>query len=433
MLGASLLQQGWRFDWYSALIGAVVAWILVGLAYYRRDALQATAERLWQPVAQWRAQMRASVEEKYLTALKEALRGLLLFQPEDPSAPFVPPTFLAPGPLPTQLTAEIDLYARLRVSYDQLFEGHERLFISGTQGVGRTTALALTVWEMLGTNEDDGPFSHFPLWIDLKRLDDSPEESTENEDAEETPPLERFTRLAVRFLPQAREKWLQTQLQKHPSLILIDNWDAVPAAMKRDVGAWFATVAEELPESRWIVAGKNTDYGPLVEANFVPIELEPTLNETTLTTLVEGWRDQVARLERARLERAQESSEDTEEDETTSAVPVEAPDEEELLATLKWALASGDELLALTTRTWLFMRDGQAPTRFMDVLEAILQLQMPYPELGEEPEKIELAEEAYRITERVLEDVAYQQRLEGRTFSREDFDALLEEQLPPPT
>ncbi len=427
MLGASLLQQSWRFDWYSALIGAVAAWILAGLAYYRRASLQATAERLWEPVAQWRAQMRASVEEKYLAALKEALRGLLLFHPQDPSAPFVPPTFLSPAPLPTQLTSEIDLYAQLRVPYDQLLKGHARLFVTGTQGVGRTTALALTVWEKIGTAADDGPFSRFPLWIDLKQLDDMdiPEESTENED--EAPPLERFTRLAVRFLPQAREQWLEAQLQEQPSLILVDNWDTVPAARKRDVGAWFATVADELPESRWIVTGGTTDYGPLIEAHFVAIDLEPTLEETALTTLIDGWRDQVTR-----LEHPQEEPEEAEDDETAPEEPVDTLDEEDLFATLKWALVSGDELLALTTRTWLFMRDAQAPTRLMDALNAVLQIQMPYPELGDEPEKIELAEEAYRITERVLENVAYQQRLEGKTFSQEDFDALLEEQLPPP-
>ena len=102
MLAVDLLQRGgWRFDLPSALIGAAVAWLIAAFLYTRRKQIKQLKEKLWAPIQKWRHDMRSGQSERYLKALQEKLRSLLLFKPKDPFAIFQPPTLLGLPPLPT--------------------------------------------------------------------------------------------------------------------------------------------------------------------------------------------------------------------------------------------------------------------------------------------------------------------------------------------
>ncbi len=157
---------GWRFDVLSALMGAILAWIIAGLLYARREALKVMVDRIKARIQRLGGRLQASQEERYLHALQEALRHLLLFAPKDPQAVFIPPTFIAPAPLPKMPHPDGELPSPQRIKFANLLKGHARLLISGQQTSGRTTALAMTVWVIAtpDTDEDESSqkvFSHF--------------------------------------------------------------------------------------------------------------------------------------------------------------------------------------------------------------------------------------------------------------------------------
>ena len=43
-------NEGWRFDLRSAIIGALLAWIIAALLHYQRDRVKQALLRLWAPI-----------------------------------------------------------------------------------------------------------------------------------------------------------------------------------------------------------------------------------------------------------------------------------------------------------------------------------------------------------------------------------------------
>ncbi|MEA3308400.1 MAG: HEAT repeat domain-containing protein [Chloroflexota bacterium] len=395
------LANGWSFDWRSALIGAGAAWLIALVLYLRRDNVQVRLRQLWNPLARWQEQMRSSVADKYLTALQQTLQATLLFEPADPNAIFVPPTFLAPPALPSTLVEDIELTGQQPIAYSQILAGHPRLLLTGNRGQGRSTALALLVWQVAQSARETmstAPYARFPLWIDLNQLTELPED-------EELDPLEFLTALAVKFLPPARDKWLRKQLLSTPSVILIDNWEKVPSAKRAAVAHLITIAAQQLSESYWVIVTGQQGYAPLTVAGFVPVEIQPYNEEPTLHTIYTGW--------------------------ATLLEAVETKLEGSFLSTLQRALESGGTQLDFNLRTVLYLRTGQHPDRPVDVQQALLEELLPQPKLGEE--ELETAQEAKRITLEVLGELAWQLKTEEQAhFSPSDIESLLDMQLPLP-
>ncbi|HEY88842.1 MAG TPA: hypothetical protein G4N98_03790 [Thermoflexia bacterium] len=393
--------NGWAFDWRSALVGAGAAWMIALILYLRRASVAARLRQLWKPLARWQEQLRSSVAEKYLAALQQALRTTLFFEPADPAAIFVPPVLLAPPVLPTTLVEDVELTAQQPIAYEQLLAGHSRLLLTGDRGQGRTTALALLVWQVDRTTREPAaatPYTRFPLWIDLDQLLELP--------ADEDPdPVEFLTELAVKFLPAARAKWLHKQLLNAPAVILIDNWGRVPGADRTTVAQLLIAAAQQLPESKWVVVTGQEGYAPLVEAGFVPIKVQPQLDQEALHTIYNGWATQL------------------EHEETKLKEP--------FLSTLQRALESGDTLLDFNLRTILYLRTGLHPARLIAVQQALLEELLPTPGLKEAEH--EIAPVAKRITFETLGELAWQLKTGERTrFSPVEIKELLETLLPPP-
>ncbi|MGC9399344.1 MAG: HEAT repeat domain-containing protein [Anaerolineae bacterium] len=405
---APVFPEGWRFDWRSAMIGAFLAWLLAFILYRQRASLRQFGEQLWAPIARWRTQLQRSTEEKYLLALRRRLRAQWLFEPETPEAIFVPPTLLAAPPLPETLTETFDAEARLQVPYAQLLDGHPRVLLTGARGTGRTTALAAGVWHLIAPPQEDAEhiFTHFPLWIDLSLLPEEPPATDENED--ENAALTWLTELAVQFFPQARPNWLAEQLQRQPALVLVDNWEAVAPERRGWVAQQLKAAAEQLPEAMWLIATNTTGYGPLVEADFVPVDLEPSVDPPALHALYEGW---ASELEHAVL-----------------------PLEESVERVFKRALESGDDLVDLTLRIWAYGKTGQAPYRLHDALEICKEQLLPPPELDDTKteEAQETARDAHALAVTLLQELAWQQHTEQHAFSLQELkEVLLAELLPP--
>ncbi|MEJ5311001.1 MAG: HEAT repeat domain-containing protein [Anaerolineae bacterium] len=405
LLGGLLQQRGWRFDLTSALIGAAVALILARIIYQRREQIKAFALKLWSPVVRLRSRAQASQEDRYITALKNELKSLLLFQPADPRKIFQPPTFAAPPPLPTKMDTIDDLFVEpLAVRYANLTAGHPRLVITGPRAAGRTMALAMQVWQTaesatLSQAPRGGkkrPYERFPLWIDLAQYKHLPEAQSES-------PAERLVQLAALFMPGLVPRWVLTHLRNEPALILVDNWESLPHDARRVVARWFGEVAQSLPKSCWVVASGEEGYGPLIEAGFVSLELIPPSGKDMLAALYRGWA------------------------ELLGAEPVEPA--EETFAVLKWAEEAGASLLELNTRVLVYLRTRQLPTRPVDVLDRFLDHCIPTPNLGEG--QADVVEQARVLTLSALSYLAKMHRLEGRAFTQQEIYDQIGTLLPP--
>ncbi len=405
LFGGLLQQRAWRFDLTSAFIGAAIALILARILYQRREQIKEFALKVWSPVVNLRSRAQASQEERYIAALKNDLKDLLLFQPADPQKIFQPPTFAAPPPLPAKADTIDDLFADpLEISYANLTAGHPRLVITGPRAAGRTMALAMMVWQ---TTESAAPrpasrggkkrpYERFPLWIDLAQYKDLPE-------AQSQPPAERLVQLAALFMPAMIPRWTLAHLRNEPSLILVDNWESLSPDARPAVARWFAEVAQSLPKSCWLVASGEEGYGPLIEAGFVSLELIPPSGTAMLVALYRGWA------------------------ELLGGAPAEPG--EDTLALLKWAEDAGASLLELTTRVLVYLRTRQLPTRPVDVLDHFLDHCIPSPNLGEG--QADVVEQARVLTLSALSYLAKMHRLEKRSFSQQEIYDQIGTLLPP--
>ncbi len=385
----------WRFDLRSALVGALVAWAIAWMLYRRRAVIGQRLEQLRAPFKRWWARNQRSTGEKYLAALQEQLRRLLLFAPEDPLQVFVPPQFLTPAALPTTLAEADDTSPTLLLSHEALLHGHTRLSLYGEPGTGRTTALATLVWRIAEHDlQQQRPYQRFPLWIDLALVSELPDAKTA--------PVQALADMATRFMPQALPKWLVAQLRTQPSLILVDNWDATPLEQRRALAEWLNQAAAALPQSLWILAAVHEGYGPLVEAGFTPLQIQPALDRDTPVRLHTGWSHALGLPE------------------------AEFPEED--LAIMRWAIAAGDTLAEQTLRINLYLRYQQMPYRPVEVLEALLRtLYLPISGLEDAPENIPVAQEL-AIT--LLAQLARVLRLEKRPVTPALLQELLERLTP---
>ncbi len=390
-----LAKNGWRFDPLSALIGAIIAWVIAGILYARREAIQQLAHKLWLPVANLRERLQSSQEDRYVLALQEALTRLLLFNPQDPQAMFQPPTLLAPPRITSEAADMEEFPPPLRVPFANLLQGHTRLIVAGPLASGRTTTLAMLVWHTIQQSEARDPYTHFPVWVDLKAWKDLPK------DKEMSAP-EKLAFVAEQFIPNLKPKWLQAHLEKTPSLILVDNWETLSPTSQAEIASWISEVYGAYPNSLWCIATGEQGYGILVERGFVPLTLVPASEDEVIESLYAGW----------------------------AKLYGQSPDLNEATRyTLHWAQQAGASLLELNMRAVLYLRTQKLPTRLIEVLDHLLDTYIPILDLGEEQQGV--AEEARTYALSTLSRIATAHRLEGRTLSRQDVYDFIATVLPP--
>lgn len=396
LVNVFLQNARWAFDPLSALIGAVIAWIIAGLLYANRAGVARLKEKFLSPMRKLKEQSQSSQEDKYITTLMERLRAEWLFIPQNPHALFQPPTFLSRPPLPVDFSEKEPLPPPLEIKFEHLLEGHPRLVITGALTSGRTSALTMLVWQTRRRAPQGQPYERFPVWINLARLKDLPE-------SQETGPVERFAQLAALFIPELIPKWLIDHLKSTPALILVDNWDTLPADTRMLVALWFAEVAAAFPQSVWVVASGVAGYGPLTETGFAPLDIIPPTGELTLHALYRGW--------------------------TKLLRGAEAEPPEEVIDTLRWAQDSGGPLVEMNLRTVAYLQTGQLPKRPVDVMDFYLDTRIPEINLGEEQETV--AAHARMLALSVLSYIATTHRLQEHAFTRQEIHDYIASLLPP--
>jgi HEAT repeat protein len=388
----------WAFDVRSALIGALLAWILVGLLYSQRREIQRAFQSIWGPFVAWRRRIQASQEEKYVRALKAALQPRLLYKPTSPELILQEPSFLAPAPLPTSIGEAAQSSRLIAVPYAGLLEGHKKVIITGPCASGRTAALILSVLRVTTPENQNGTpaYKRLPFWIDVADL-------AAARHAQDAPSEERMASLAAATAPGSASKWVLQQLRKEPCLILLDNWESLTADERVEVARWITEADAQCHDVFWLVAAGGEGYGDLVEADFVPAQLVPSTTGISISDLFSHWSQLLG---------------------TNGDSP-----SEEALETLAQAAEAQSPLWELNLRTILYLRTQELPERPADILGRILETNLEAVELGKGQEAIQ--ELAKDLALRTIVTIAASHRLERSAMTGQQIHALIEGLLPP--
>ncbi|MGC9468894.1 MAG: NACHT domain-containing protein [Anaerolineae bacterium] len=425
-------ESGWQFDLSSALIGAVFAWILAIVIYSQRHKIRELGESLWQPFSAWRRRAQASREEKYIQALKQILRPLLLLEPSDPEAIFQPPEFRAPAPLPTSVAEAAQTPRTMIVPYASLLTGHDKLIISGPPASGRTTTLVMTAWhvtEAPSNEEDLRPYKRLPIWIDLRTLRSADPRAKASAS-------ERLVELATRTMPDLLPKWVLQHLRKEPCLILLDNWEDLPPDLRIEVAGWIQEASEKFPDVFWMITTGQEGYGSLVELGFVPTELLGTLREGGVDHLYEGWTtllgpkdEKITAADAAPADAAMADADQEHGASSGNDVSEHPQTKADALARLLDAVTAGAPLWELHLRTVLYLKTGFLPERPAEVLDGFIDMRFDAVDLGRGLESV--PEDARVGARRALMAIARAERLGGRAPNNQELKQSIDIAMPP--
>jgi HEAT repeat protein len=300
----TLAFQSWRFDPISALIGAAVVALLVGLLFAFRSQLRQVWEGVAATFAKFMNYMRASADENYRRLVAEKMRAFVIpAHVASLEALFVEPRLSIPSRFSDSLSevAAMALGPRL-VPLHQTLEAHPRLIILGDSGMGKTTTLgylALVCATAFERDEkrrvDPGPmpesvWNRLPLYVVLSALDwgEVGQEDTAEEGQDVTAEAESskapqggdpndLIRAAVSAVGGGAGYTgaLRQYLESGRAIVLVDGWDELTPHQRELAAAWLDELAIASPGNVWLVAVGTRGYAPLTEAGFVSLQLAP--------------------------------------------------------------------------------------------------------------------------------------------------------------
>ncbi len=264
--------MGWRFDLYSALIGAGFTLLLFGLGSLLREPFL----RGWQEVKtaflRIFSQITAGAEERYRErVIRWAQCSHALAELGPLEQYFVSPHLIPPLPPPNP---EQEVVAASQpLTLNDALRGHSRLLIVGGPASGRTTLLAYLA--LVHARKESGLASseRIPMYIYLPAMDWTLPPNGKNV----VPPMQRLVHGALQAVgaPGIVATPLRQFLQAGAALVLVDGWDELDAAAQGAATAWLADMVHSFPGNFWIVAAGAQQYAPLTDAGFVPLRLQP--------------------------------------------------------------------------------------------------------------------------------------------------------------
>jgi len=426
---SALASRPWRFDPLSALIGAVIAFLLVGLLYAFRGALRQVWEAVAAAFAKFMNYMRASADEDYRRLVAAKARTFIIpAHVASLETLFVEPKLLVP-PLPSQSLSDVKPAAagpRL-VPLHRTLEEHPRLIILGDSGMGKTTALgylalvcATAFEEREGRRVDPGPmpesvWKRLPLYVLLPTMDwgevDQEEvgEEDEGEGKEEAEGresrrgdgLDGLLKAAVSAIGGGGglTSALREYLESGRAIVLVDGWDKLESHQQQWAAAWLVELADALPGNLWLVAVGTRGYAPLTEGGFVSLELAEW-DAVQVEAFARRW--------------------------VEAYVPEDASPSlsRDLAVELQRVLRLGASSLELALRAFVYLSDRQAPAGRAALFDRVLDLLLQ-EQAEEEPWWLATCRAA-------LGQVALELQKEGRsTVGGEEIGAAIEAALPP--
>lgn len=422
------MDGDWSFDILSAIIGAAATLLLVGLAFRFR----ASIARAWQGL---RAGLRRLAERFAAGMEGEYRRAVVNWARKAHALPavgaleqvFVSPALLPPLPSPRVATGSVP--PRSPIPPGVALGGHLRLLLAGPLASGRSTLLAYLAY--VHARHEAGPALQSPLerlplvvrlpdmeWTlpvvggdtetggegDAETGGQGEEETRRGGEAEKKEPddLTRLIQAAIRTVgaTSGSSGPLRRQLQAGRALVLLDGWDELAPQQQELATAWLARLADSLPNNLWIVAVGPRGFAPLAALGFAPLRL-PAWGQAQVEVLLSRFAE--------RLPTAQG---------TTPQLS------REVTNILIRAAERGVSPLELSLRAWLYLTQGQAPERRLDLF--LQTIDRGAGRSAGDPDWLP------PVLRAVLGRLALALQQEGRaTVTRAEVEAALEEALPP--
>ena len=424
-----LAPRPWRFDAISALIGAGVAILLIGLAYGFRDELRLGWETVIGSLVRLYRGLQAGADDLYrelVVTWARSFPALAHVAPLD--AVFVAPELLTISRPPSS-TSEVELVlsGSQRLPLRRILGGHPQLVILGPSGSGKTTLLAHLALVCARAVEDgegeteaapEAVRERLPLYVPLAAMDwdvqdehdeidedledEAPEENEREKAEQDNDRIERLLEAAVAAVggKGGLTGILRRYLEAGRAIVLADGWDELPPRQRQQAAEWLAGLIVVSPGNLWLVGAGTRGYAPLTEAGFVPLTLA-SWNSRQIETFARQWVEVC-------------SSED-------DSPPVALSD---LTADLQRAARMGASPLELALRAFVYLSEQKPPGGRAAMFDRALDLL-----LWQEREEDAWVAATCRAA---LGRLALQLQQEGRAIAgREEIDAAIEVTLPP--
>jgi hypothetical protein len=282
------LLQPWHFDIRSALIGAGMMLLLLGLAYRFRASLRQAWTGATAPIGQLRDYLRSSAVDKYRQRVLQVTRQHTVApQLVSLDALFVEPWLRIPASYRAAHRSEGAEEAEPdALPLHRLFGQHTRLVILGPVGAGKTALLSSLALQCAqapeGAVEIPTLEGRLPLYVPLPTWSSS---LPPTED-----PFEALIDGALQAVrgPRSARRALRQALAEGRALILLDGWSALPPEDQAGVVDLLRRVITEVPDNIWVVAARDRGYAPWVEQGFAPLFLSPWQIEQ-VEALAQRW------------------------------------------------------------------------------------------------------------------------------------------------
>ncbi len=180
--------MGWKFDIYSALLGAGFTLLLIGLGYLLRDPFLRGWQELRGAALRTLGQFTAGWEALYRERVIRWAQSVHALSDMGPLEQYFVPVRLMP-PLPLPDPEQEALPVSQPLSPADALQGHPRILISGGPASGRSTLLA----HLALTHARAGEGTRLPLYLYLPALDWAPPP----ESKKAPPPLQRLVQGAL--------------------------------------------------------------------------------------------------------------------------------------------------------------------------------------------------------------------------------------------
>lgn len=284
--------QNWQFDIISFAVG-----ILLGLAVaygflWIRPFLRRQFARVTGWVRQRVAYLRSGVAVRYLVETAAYANAHHLFGSQTGlDTLFVPPRLLAPLDDPALLpddraatavsflwpewAAGMGLPRPPTMRVDQLLRNGRRVILAGESGAGKTTLLAHLA-HRCAVASADGPDSALantlPVLVHVAELGVAA--GGELEDAE-TVLANALQKRANPLTAPGIKDLLHQKLKAGNVLLLLDGWDALPAAKRPNVAEWLEALLRKYKNTQTFLAAGLIGHGLLLELDFTWSALLP--------------------------------------------------------------------------------------------------------------------------------------------------------------
>ncbi len=309
MLILTLMAQSgirWRPDGPSLLLGLIIGVLLVLFIQKFWPLVRRWRQRVAGRVEETRAWVRSGIDTRYRQELATYLEHYhLLGQQASLPAVFVAPHFLAPTALVdlTQLRANgpeqlrylwpelanrIALPQPPTVSFHHLLRNGHRVALTGESGAGKTTLLAYAAYlATTVTEREEYAFlrDRLPVFVHLAELDlTTPAAATD--------PLAPLSAVldnrASALTSTGIDRYLRQSATAGILTLYLDGWNEAGPTEQQTCCRWLAQLLTAYPTTHIIAAAPLTGYGPLLELQFIPIQILPW-RVGQATTYAQQW------------------------------------------------------------------------------------------------------------------------------------------------